>query len=120
MDERTFITNNIPNIITLINNQNNTPIKVKFILTSKLHRTNPATGVVEESYSGFHSQMEEVYADTNVPGIVSEMTGLILEKVAKFQERGSGWQFDKVVALTYISTPLSQGLEIAIFPFQRS
>ena len=54
--------------------------------------------------------MEEVYADTNVTELVNEMTELILEKVANFQNQGSSWQFDEVIAFDIYIDPFEPGV----------
>ena len=54
VDQQTFIDNIKTNLVKLINKQKK-PLKTKFLFTSKFHKTSPATGDVEEDYSGFHS-----------------------------------------------------------------
>ena len=42
--------------------------------------------------------MHKVYDDTDTTELVITMTERILENVATFQNKGSGWQFDEVIA----------------------
>ena len=63
-----------------------------------LFRSNPATGQVEYTYSEFHSRVEEVYDNTDVTELINTITERILENVATFQNKGSGWQFDEVIS----------------------
>ena len=88
VDQKTFIKNIKTNLVKLINKHKKS-LKTKFIFSSKFHKTNLATGDVEEDYSGFHSNVEEIYAYNNVTELVNEMTELILEKVVNFQNQGS-------------------------------
>ena len=95
VDDHTFINNIKDNLKDLINSQNK-PIKIKCILKAKFHKTNPARGQVEYTFSQFHSRVHEVY-DTDITELVNIMTERILENVATFQKSGSGWIFDEVI-----------------------
>ena len=97
VDDHTFVNNIKDNLKDLINSQKK-PIKIKCILTSKFRKTNPATGQVKYIYSQFHSRVHEVYDDTDVTELVNIMRERILENVATFQNKGSGWIFDEVVS----------------------
>ena len=91
VDDHTFINNTKANLRDLINSQKK-PLETKCIFTSKFRKTNPATGQVEYTYSEFHSRVQEVYDDTDVTELINRMTERILENVATFQNKGSGWQ----------------------------
>ena len=97
VDDLTFINNIKANLRDLIYSQKKL-LKTKCVLTSKFHKTNPATGQVEYTYSEFHSRVHEVYDDTDITELVNTMTERVLENVATFQNKGSGWQFDEVIS----------------------
>ena len=107
------------------------PIKTNFLLNSGFTLTNHATGLVDKMTYYFNSDVIEVYAANNVSEKYIEMRESMLEKIATFQHRGSGWQFDQVVSLDinispfklvtgsrYIPTPKKIGYRRAIVNFQ--
>ena len=59
VDPKTFIGNSKTKILNLIEQQNK-PIKLKFILTCKFFKENPATGKVDENSGYFHSFVETI------------------------------------------------------------
>ena len=71
------------------------PFQVKFIFTCKFRK-----GVSEEemeyNYGYFHTNVERIMEDTDLGRIYNIMTAKCLEKIEKFQNKGSGWQFEGV------------------------
>ena len=77
VDDLTFVNNIKANLRDLIKSQKK-PLKIKCILKSKFHKTNPATVQVKYTYLEFHSHVHEVYDDTDVTELVNIMTERIL------------------------------------------
>ena len=94
-DPKTFTSNIKPKEVDLINRQNK-PLKVKLILTCKFIRENPANGQIDENSGYFNSNVLTITESTDIfQSILTEINKL-LEMVEKFQNQGSGWQFDQV------------------------
>ena len=94
MDEKTFMNNVKPRVIDLIESKGS--IKVKLILTVRFTKENPATGNIDINVYSFASKMEIVTESTDISVIYDQMTDKIFELIQNFQNRGSGWQFDRV------------------------
>ena len=94
MDEKTFMNNVKPRVIDLIKSKGS--IKVKLILTVRFTKENPATGNIDINVYSFASKMEIVTESTDISVIYNTMTSLIFELIQNFNNRGSGWQFDRV------------------------
>ena len=94
MDEKTFMNNVKPRVIDLIKSKGS--IKVKLILTVRFTKENPATGNIDINVYSFASKMEIVTESTDIPVIYDQMTDKIFELIQNFQNRGSGWQLDRV------------------------
>ena len=94
MDEKTFMNNVKPRVINLIKSKGS--IKVKLILTVRFTKENPATGKIDINVYSFTSKMEIVTESTDISVLYNTMTSLIFELIQNFQNRGSGWQFDRV------------------------
>ena len=90
-----FLNNIKPKVIDLINKQKK-PIKIKFIFTCKFIKKNPATRQTDENSGYFHSTVETITSSTDLSELFNMMTNRLLEKVEKFQNEGSGWQFNQV------------------------
>ena len=119
VDDLTFINNIKANLRDLIKSQKKA-IKIKCILTSKFHKTNPATGQVEYTYIEFHSHVQKVYDDNDVTELVNIITERILENVTTFQNKNSGWISDEVIPLIFTLIASKRWLEAAIWNFRRS
>jgi len=76
-----------------------TQTKVKIILRAKMEKTDLQYGqsLVEEHQ--FRSKNELVLESTNKTELWSLLTEQVLEDLAKFQMKGSGWTFHSFVAL---------------------
>ena len=98
VDPKTFIRNSKTKILNLIKQQNK-PIKLKFILTCKFFKENPATGKTDENYGYFHSFVETITETSDLSELFNVMTNRLIELSQQFQNRGSGWQFSKVETL---------------------
>ena len=94
MDEKTFMNNVKPRVIDLIKSKGS--IKVKLILTVRFTKENPATGNIDINVYSFASKMEIVTESTDISDLYNTMTSRIFELIQNFNNRGSGWQFDRV------------------------
>ena len=94
MDEKTFMNNVKPRVINLIKSKGS--IKVKLILTVRFTKENPATGNIDINVYSFASKMEIVTESTDISVLYDHMVDVIFELIQNFQNRGSGWQFDRV------------------------
>ena len=94
MDEKTFMNNVKPRVIDLIKSKGS--IKVKLILTVRFTKENPATGNIDINVYSFASKMEIVTESTDISVLYDQMVDKIFELLQNFQNRGSGWQFDRV------------------------
>ena len=94
MDEKTFMNSVKPRVIDLIKSKGS--IKVKFILTVRFTKENPATGNIDINEWFFPSKVEIVTVATDLSELYDQMTDKIFELIQNFQNRGSGWQFDRV------------------------
>ena len=94
-DPKNFIRSIKPKVIDLIK-QKKKPIKLKFLFTCTFQKKNPATGQKNLNTGYFHSLVETITESSDLPDIFNTMTGIILEKVQQFQNKGSGWQFQNI------------------------
>ena len=94
MDEKTFMNSVKPRVIDLIKSKGS--IKVKLILTVRFIKENPATGNIDINVYSFASKMEIVTESTDLSDLYNTMTSRIFELIQNFNNRGSGWQFDRV------------------------
>ena len=94
MDEKTFMNIVKPKVINLIKSKGS--IKVKLILTVRFTKENPATGNIDINVYSFASKVEIVTESTDLSVLYDNMTDKIFELIQNFNNRGSGWQFDRV------------------------
>ena len=94
MDEKTFMNSVKPRVINLIESKGS--IKVKLILTVKFTKENPATGNIDINIWFFPSNVEIVTESTDLSDLYDKMSDAIFESIQNFNNRGSGWQFDRV------------------------
>ena len=94
MDEKTFMNNVKPRVIDLIKSKGS--IKVKLILTVRFTKENPATFNIDINVYSFASKMEIVTESTDLSVLYDQMVDVIFELIQNFNNRGSGWQFDRV------------------------
>ena len=105
MDEKTFMNSVKPRVIDLIESKGS--IKVKLILTVKFTKENPATGNIDINIWFFPSNVEIVTEATDLSELYDQMTDKIFESIQNFQNRGSGWQFDRVEHLDININPFN-------------
>ena len=93
-DQTIFINHIRHNVIKFLSERKK-PFQAKFIFTCKFQK-----GVTEEemtnSYGYFHTSIERIMEDTDLVEMYERMTKECLEKIEKFQNKGSGWQFESV------------------------
>ena len=94
MDEKAFMNSVKPRVIDLIKSKGS--IKVKLILTVRFTKENPATGNIDINVYSFASKMEIVTESTDLSVLYDQMSDKIFELIQNFNNRGSGWQFDRV------------------------
>ena len=94
MDEKTFMRSVKPRVIDLIKSKGS--IKVKLILTVRFTKENPATGNIDINIYSLASKVEIVTEATDLSKLFDHMTDKIFELIQNFNNRGSGWQFDRV------------------------
>ena len=105
MDEKTFMNSVKPRVIDLIKSKGS--IKVKLILTVKFTKENPATGNIDINVYSFASKMEIVTEATDLSKLFDHMVDKIFELIQNFNNRGSGWQFDRVEHLDININPFN-------------
>ena len=93
-DANTFINKILPNVEALIRKK--TPSMVKFILTCKYKKENPATGQIDENSGYHHSHVIIITESSDIYNSILTEINYLLELVEQFQNQGSGWQFDQV------------------------
>ena len=94
MDEKTFMRSVKPRVIDLIKSKGS--IKVKLIITVRFTKENPTTGKIDINVYSFASKMEIVTEATDLYVLYDHMVDVIFELIQNFNNRGSGWQFDRV------------------------
>ena len=94
MDEKTFMNSVKPRVIDLIKSKGS--IKVKLILTVRFTKENPTTGNIDINIYSFGSKVEIVTEATDLSKLFDQMTDKIFELIQNFNNKGSGWQFDRV------------------------
>ena len=92
-DQTTFTQYIRPRVIKLLSERKK-PFQVKFIFTCKFRKG--VSGGVEYNYGYFHTNIERIMEETDLGQIYNIMIAMCLEKISKFQNKGSGWQFDSV------------------------
>ena len=90
-DQITFI-NHIRHNVVKFFSEKKKPFQVKFIFTCMFQK-----GVSEEDleyiFGYFHSDVERIMEDTDLGKLYGRMAMEWLERIGKFQSKGSGWQF---------------------------
>ena len=105
MDEKTFINIVKPRVLNLIKSKGS--IKVKLILTVKFTKENPATGNIDINICYFATDPVIITEATDLSDQYNTMTSRIFELIQNFQNRGSGWQFDRVEHLDININPFN-------------
>lgn len=94
-DPKNFLINIKTKVVNLIDNQKK-PVKVKFILTCRFIKENPATGEINENSGYFHSEVETVTEVTDLSENFNTKTERLIELIDQYTNLGSGWQFDYI------------------------
>ena len=105
MDEKMFINSVKPKFLNLIKSKGS--IKVKLILTVRFIKENPATGNIDINICYFPTDPVIITEATDISNIYNTMTSRIFELIQNFQNRGSGWQFDRVEHLDININPFN-------------
>ena len=92
-DQTTFTQYIRPRVIKFLSEKKK-PFQVKFIFTCRFRKG--VSGEMEYNYGHFHTNVERIMEDTDLGKIYNIMIAMCLEKISKFQNKGSGWQFDSV------------------------
>ena len=94
MDEKTFINSVKPKVLNLIKSKGS--IKVKLILTVRFTKENPSTGNIDINIWYFATDPVIITEATDLSDLYNTMTSRIFELIQNYNNRGSGWQFDRV------------------------
>ena len=105
MDEKTFINIVKPRVTNLIKSKGS--IKVKLILTVRFTKENPATGNIDINIGYFATDPVIITESTDLSDLYNTMTSRIFELIQNFNNRGSGWQFDRVEHLDININPFN-------------
>ena len=90
-DQIAFIDYIRPKVIRFLSEKKK-PFQVKFILTCRFRKGVSDAEEMVYNFGYFHSGVEKIMEVTNLNEIYGIMTGICLEKMSKFQNKGSGWQ----------------------------
>ena len=96
-DQTTFIQYIRPKVIKFLSEKRK-PFQVKFIFTCRF-RKGVSDEEMEYNYGYFHTHVERIMEETDLGKIYDIMIAMCLEKISKFQNKGSGWQFEEVGSL---------------------
>ena len=109
-DPRVFLNVTTPAVKGLINSINSVGKKVNTVLVCKMVRSDPATGKKTFTIAHFRSKTHNIVGKDDVAAKYTVMKEKMLESLAEFQKRGSGWQLHSVEELEIFITkytPLS-------------
>ena len=114
-DQRIFINHIRHNVKKFLSERKKPLQTAKFIFTCKFQK-----GVTEEemeySYGYFHTHVERIMEDTDLDELYERMTRECLEKIEKFQNEGSGWQFESVESFDINVDPFKPLRGTSYFP----
>ena len=99
-DQTTFVQYARPRMMRLLRGMTR-PIKMKLILTCRFQKGDDTTDF------NSHANVREVMQGDNIGDIINSMIEKILANIEKFQNMGSGWQFESVVSLDINVDPYS-------------
>lgn len=95
-DPKNFLINIKLKVIKYLIQKQKKPVKVKFILTCRFIKENPATREIVENFGYFHSEVETITESTDLSEIFNTMTERLIELINQYTNSGSGWQFDHI------------------------
>ena len=96
-DAESFMRKVKSQVVDLLNR--NRQNKFNFVLTCVMERVDMKTGKVESEARPFATKAEVVLESTDVAELYDDGIDKIRETIAKFQRKGSNWQFASVVKL---------------------
>ena len=105
---KSFLLTVKPSILKFLRENPNT--KIKLVLKCRMSKTDLKTGEVIYTDAFFTSKVEINFQGTDVVDLYSRMLQKMLESLAKYQQKGSNWVFDKVEELHFYTVkyePLS-------------
>ena len=117
-DETTFINHIRPKVIKFLSEKKK-PFQVKFILTCRFRKGVSDVEEMVYNYGYFHSNVEKIMEVTNLSEIYDIMTAKCLGLVSKFQNKGSGWQFDRVESFDVYVDPFKPLGGSSYFPLPK-
>ena len=116
-DQTTFINHIRHNVMKFLSEKKR-PFQAKFIFTCKFQK-----GVSEEemtySFGYFHTNIERIMEGTDLDELYKRMTRECLEKIEKFQNKGSGWQFASVESFDINVDPFKPLRGTSYFPLPK-
>ena len=90
-DQRTFTQYIRPRVVKFLSEKKK-PFKMKLIFTCRFRKGE------DYNYGYFHTKVKRIMGDDDLGDIYNVMIAECLEKISKFQNKGSGWQFEEVVS----------------------
>ena len=112
-DQTTFTQYIRPKVIKFFS-ETKKPFQVKFIFTCKFRKE--VSGKVEYNCGYFHTHVERIMEGTDLGEIYNIMIAMCLERIDKFQNKGSGWQFEEVVSFDVNVDPFKPLRGSSYFP----
>ena len=96
-DPLTFLKIVKPEVIKLLKDTRS--IKVKMVLKCMMQKYDMETDDEIIKESAFHSDVDVNLEATDVNELYNTMSGVVLERLATFQQRGSNWRFRSIINL---------------------
>ena len=107
MDQQTFV-NHVRARVVAFFARRQMPFQVQLIFACRYTReANEEEGEREVDFSNFNSEVERVMEDTDLDELYGRMMEECLEKMDKFQRKGSGWRFEEVVSININVNPFN-------------
>ena len=107
MDQQTFV-NHVRARVVAFFARRQMPFQVQLIFACRYTRgANVEEGEREEEIPNFNSEVERVMEDTDLDELYDKMMRECLEKMDKFQKKGSGWRFEEVVSININVDPFN-------------
>ena len=98
MDQRTFVEHVRARVVAFFARRQR-PFQVQLIFTCRYTRRPQVGEKGEEEFPNFYSDVERVMEDTDLDELYDIATRECLEKMDRFQRKGSGWRFEEVVSI---------------------
>ena len=91
-DQRTFTQYIRPRVMRFLDERRKKPLKMKIVFTCRFKKGK------DTNYGYFHTDVKTIMQDDDLGEIYNLLIAEIFEKIDKFQNKGSGWQFEQVVS----------------------